>query len=163
MANPNGRKGTQWESDNRAFLKRWWPQIDRKTKTGAKDEGDLTHPDGWAIECKNVSPISLPRFLREAETEAENKGVRLFVALVKNRRSKGESGKVEDGYAVTRTRVWAEVAHRLERAEEFTEYVTALTNRLNQDSEARRLTPQTFAVLIGEALHDYRDSLADVE
>lgn len=144
MANPNGRKGSSWEAACRDFLKPWWPKMDRKTKTGAKDEGDLTHPENWAVECKNVNPISLPRFLREAEAEAGHKGVRLFVALVKNRRSKGESGRVEDGYAVTRTRVWAEVARQHEIGTELVKYLAALN--------ARDLPDSSYRVLANEAV-----------
>jgi hypothetical protein len=118
--------------------------MDRKTKTGAKDEGDLTHPENWAVECKNVNPISLPRFLREAEAEAGHKGVRLFVALVKNRRSKGESGQVQDGYAVTRTRVWAEVARQHEVGTDLITYLVALN--------ARDLPDSSYRVLANEAV-----------
>src|SRR5690242_18816918 len=101
----------------------------RAALQGTGDVGDLTHPEGWAVECKDRAPISLPLFLREAEAEAANKGVKYFVALVKNRRSKGETGQVQDGYAVTRTRVWAQVAYEHERQAEFIQYVQAVFAR----------------------------------
>lgn len=144
MANPNGRKGTQWERDNCTFLSRFWPDIDRKSKEGAKDKGDLDHPRGWAVELKNCSPITIPQYLREAESEAENKSVRLFIALVKNRRGKSESGRVEDGYAITRTRIWAEVARQHEIGSDLLAYLVALN--------ARDLPDSSYRVLANEAV-----------
>lgn len=121
----------------------------RAALEGTGDVGDLTHPEGWAVECKDRKPISLPQFLREAEDEAENKGVPWFVALVKNRRSKGESGRVEDGYAVTRTRVWAAVAYEHERLRGVVDHIMALAQRRRDGA----LSDSAFSVLITEVLH----------
>ncbi len=144
-------KGTKWETDNARFLSRWWPKMKRAALEGTGDVGDLTHPEGWAVECKDRKPISLPAFLREAEAEAINKGARFFVALVKNRRSVGESGTVEDGYAVTRTRVWAQVAYEHERDSEALSHLLALSNR----HRAGGITDSAFAVLANERLLEY--------
>jgi hypothetical protein len=150
-------KGTSWETDNVRFLSRFWPKIKRAALEGTGDVGDLTHPETWAVECKNRAPINLPQFLREAEAEAQNKGVALFVALVKNRRSKGETGRVEDGYAVTRTRVWAKVAYEHERRGEALDHLLALRQRW----EDKALTDSAFAVLASEALRDMVSSFHD--
>lgn len=141
-------KGTRWESANVEFLAKWWPKIKRAALSGKGDVGDLTHPEDWAVECKDRTPISLPAFLREAEEEAKNKGARFFVALVKNRRSKGESGAVEDGYAVTRTRVWATVAREHEIRGECLSYLLALRQRWADDG----ISDSRFAILADESL-----------
>lgn len=141
-------KGTRWESANVEFLSRWWPKIKRAAMEGTGDIGDLTHPEGWAVECKDRKPISLPQFLREAEAEAANKGVSRFVALVKNRRGPNETGQVQDGYAVTRTRVWAQVAREHEVMYETLSHLAALRAR----HAAGSLPDSTFAVLACEAL-----------
>lgn len=161
MVNKAKIKGTKWETDNVRFLKRWWPKQKRAALEGTGDVGDLTLPEGWAVECKD-SPYAgnLPRFLREAEDEAENKGVSRFVALVKNRRSKGESGKVQDGFAVTRTRVWAEVAYEHETATRCLDQIDALRARLAEDLPARRLSESAFVTLVSEVLWEYRYTLA---
>lgn len=156
-------KGTRWESLNVEFLSRWWPKIKRAALEGTGDIGDLSHPEGWAVECKDRKPISLPAFLREAEDEARNKGVRHFVALVKNRRSAGESGKVQDGYAVTRTRVWAEVAHEHEHATATLDHIDALRERLKSDLPERRLSESAFVTLVSEAVWSYRYALAQAQ
>lgn len=130
------------------FLSRWWPKIDRKSKDGAKDRGDLTHPEDWAVECKNTKGVNLPQYLREAEAEATHKGARFFVALVKNRRSKGESGRVEDGYAVTRTRVWGQVAREHEIATEALADLEALAARWSNNA----IRDSSYAVLTAEAV-----------
>lgn len=152
-------KGTRWESANVEFLARWWPKIKRAALEGTGDVGDLTHPEGWAIECKDRQPISLPMFLREAEAEAANRGVSRFVAIVKNRRSKGESGHVADGYAVTRTRVWAEATHALEAAEDALAHLGALEAR----RQAGSVTDSEFASLAKFALIEYRERMERVE
>jgi hypothetical protein len=103
------------------------------------------------VECKDRTPISLPQFLREAEAEAANKGAQFFVALVKNRRSKGESGRIEDGYAVTRTRVWATVAFEHEVCLNTLNHLLALKARHDTGS----LTDSAFSVLASEALNDH--------
>lgn len=148
-------KGTSWETDNVRFLSRWWPKIKRAALEGTGDIGDLTLPEDWAVECKNRSPINLPLFLREAEAEAENKGARFFVALVKNRRSKGESGQVHDGYAVTRTRVWARVAHEHETLTDTVQHIDALRAR----HAAGALSDSALAVLVSETMLSLRTSL----
>lgn len=152
-------KGTKWETDNVRFLARWWPKMKRAALEGTGDVGDLTHPETWAVECKDRAPISLPAFLREAEAEAANKGVRFFVALVKNRRSKGESGKVEDGYAVTRTRVWAQVAYEHELALATLDAIRALAARRNNGDSRNGVTDSTFAILVNETMIGYVDAL----
>lgn len=161
MVNKAKIKGTKWETENVRFLTRWWPKQKRASLEGSGDVGDLTLPEGWAVECKD-SPYAgnLPRFLREAEAEAGNKGVSRFVALVKNRRSKGESGRVPDGFAVTRTRVWADVAHEHEHATRCLDQIDALRARLSGDLPGRALTESAFVALVSETLWEYRYALA---
>lgn len=52
--------------------------VDRQVKTGSRDSGDIAgvHLAGRriAIECKNVTRMDLPKWTREAHTEAGNIG-----------------------------------------------------------------------------------------
>lgn len=52
--------------------------VDRQVKTGARDSGDIAgvHLAGKriAIECKNITRMDLPKWTREAHTEAGNIG-----------------------------------------------------------------------------------------
>ena len=52
--------------------------VDRQVKTGAADSGDLygvaCRGRQIAIECKNVTKMGLPQWVREAHTEASNIG-----------------------------------------------------------------------------------------
>ena len=52
--------------------------VDRQVKTGAADSGDLygvaCRGRQIAIECKNVTKMSLPQLTRDAHTEASNIG-----------------------------------------------------------------------------------------
>lgn len=70
--------------------------VDRQVKTGAHDSGDITgvHIAGKriAIECKNVARMDLPRWTREAHTEAGNIGGAAGVVIHKRH----GNGKPED-------------------------------------------------------------------
>lgn len=64
-------------------------RIDRRVKTGAKDRGDIAGvrvPGGRVvIECKNVTTLSLPAWLREAEAERGNDDAVIGVVMHKKR------------------------------------------------------------------------------
>lgn len=70
--------------------------VDRQVKTGARDSGDIAgvHLAGKriAIECKNVTRMDLPRWTREAHTEAGNIGGAAGVVIHKRH----GNGKPED-------------------------------------------------------------------
>ena len=75
MANPNGRKGAQFETDVMRWLRNAGALCERLVKAGKNDEGDLVAIVGgkqYILELKNRKTISLPEFWREAEIEAEN-------------------------------------------------------------------------------------------
>lgn len=98
MANPNGRKGAQFETDVMKFL-RSIPGVlaERLTKAGSKDEGDLVvvvAGKTYILELKNRKALSLPEFWAEAEVEALNYAkargigeVPLHYVIVKRRNS----------------------------------------------------------------------------
>ena len=97
MANPNGRKGSQWEIDVLKLFRKIGLWIERLTKAGANDEGDLVTiiaGQTYILELKNVKKIDLPKFWEEAEVEAVNyakargiKDVPLHYVIVKRRNS----------------------------------------------------------------------------
>lgn len=75
MANPNGRKGAQFETDVMRWLRKMGAVAERLVKAGANDEGDLVATisgKSYILELKNRKTISLPEFWREATVEAEN-------------------------------------------------------------------------------------------
>ncbi len=69
MANPNGRKGAQFETDVMKWLRSMGAVAERLTKAGAKDEGDLVTiiaGKTYILELKNRKKIDLPAFWDEA-------------------------------------------------------------------------------------------------
>lgn len=75
MANKNGRKGSQFETDVMKWLRGAGVMAERLTKAGAKDEGDLVTVvagETYILELKNRQQLSLPEFWREAQVEALN-------------------------------------------------------------------------------------------
>lgn len=75
MANPNGRKGSKWETDFLKFFRGLGIWVERLTKAGAKDEGDIVaivSGKTYIFELKNVKKMDLPKFWEEAKVEAAN-------------------------------------------------------------------------------------------
>ncbi len=75
MANPNGRKGAQFETDVMRWLRDNNAVAERLTKAGAKDEGDLyvfLQGKTYIMELKNRKKLDLPAFWDEAQVEAKN-------------------------------------------------------------------------------------------
>ena len=75
MANKNGRKGSQFETDVMKWLRGVGVIAERLTKAGAKEEGDMVviiSGETYILELKNRQTLSLPEFWREAQVEALN-------------------------------------------------------------------------------------------
>src|SRR5690625_7611601 len=75
MANPNGRKGSQFETDVLKWLRSVGYDAERLTKTGQQDEGDIVVKVGgipFVLELKNEKKINLTDYVRQAETERDN-------------------------------------------------------------------------------------------
>jgi Holliday junction resolvase len=75
MANKNGRKGSQFETDVMKWLRGAGVMAERLTKAGAKDEGDMVviiSGETYILELKNRQTLSLPEFWKEAQVEALN-------------------------------------------------------------------------------------------
>ncbi len=65
MANPNGRKGAQFETDVMRWLRTAGALCERLVKAGKNDEGDLVAiiaGKQYILELKNRKTISLPEF-----------------------------------------------------------------------------------------------------
>lgn len=75
MANKNGRKGAQFETDVLKWLRSLGFLAERLTKAGAKDEGDIVCIVGgrtYIFELKNRKALNLSEFWEEAVVEASN-------------------------------------------------------------------------------------------
>lgn len=87
MANPNGRKGSQWATEARDYLRSQGFTVEKLVPEGSRDRGDLIvfeRPDiVW--ELKNTKTIDLAGTLKEAKKEAENAGAPYYLALHKRR------------------------------------------------------------------------------
>lgn len=111
MANPNGRKGSKFETDTLKFFRKLGLWVERLTKAGANDEGDLVAMIAgktYIFELKNVKKIDLPQFWSEAEIEAKNYAkardiseVPLHYVIVKRR-----NAPIEKAWVVQDLRQW---------------------------------------------------------
>lgn len=112
MANPNKSKGTKWESDVRDYLNEalglavkddggklrlvdiFSPfNVRRAAQEGAKDVGDV-HAVPFVLECKDVAQPAVPKWLRQAVTEAGHAGFPYGVVVHKTRRAGTRQGRV---------------------------------------------------------------------
>ena len=111
MANPNGRKGSQFETDVMKWLRKMGATAERLTKAGAKDEGDMVviiSGETYILELKNRQTLSLPEFWREAQVEALNYAkardlgeVPLSYVVVKRR-----NAGIEDAWVIQNLNQW---------------------------------------------------------
>lgn len=64
-------------------------RIDRRVKRGANDRGDISgvrvHGQRVVVECKNVTKLDLPGWVREAQAEAGNDDALVGVVVHKRR------------------------------------------------------------------------------
>ncbi len=75
MANPSGRKGSDFELSLIPLLRKHMTHVVRLGKQGVKDKGDYYLPDPrYVLEAKNCVRLDLAGWLKEAETEAANAG-----------------------------------------------------------------------------------------
>lgn len=111
MANPNGRKGAQFETDVMKFLRSVGALAERLTKAGANDEGDLVcivSGKTYILELKNRKALNLPEFWSEAQVEALNYAkarglgeVPLSYVIVKRRNS-----GIENAWVIQDLKQW---------------------------------------------------------
>jgi Holliday junction resolvase len=111
VANPNGRKGSQFETDVMKFLRSVGLLAERLTKAGSKDEGDIVcvvTGNTYILELKNVKKLDLPKFWSEAEVEALNYAkargigeVPLHYVIVKRRNS-----GIENAWVIQDLKQW---------------------------------------------------------
>jgi len=111
LANKNGRKGSQFETDVMKWLRSAGVMAERLTKAGAKDEGDMVviiSGETYILELKNRQTLSLPEFWREAQVEALNYAkardlgeVPLSYVVVKRR-----NAGIEDAWVIQNLNQW---------------------------------------------------------
>lgn len=70
-------------------------RIDRRTKTGAKDRGDITglrhHGHRITAECKNTTRLNLAGWIAQAHTEAGNDDAAVGI-IIHKRHGRGKPG-----------------------------------------------------------------------
>ena len=96
MANPNGRKGSAFETAVVNYLvENGFPYCERRVKRGAKDAGDIAGIPSFMGECKNEKQINLAGYMDEVAEQKANAHAVVGAAIIKRR------GKnVEESYVV---------------------------------------------------------------
>lgn len=100
MANPNGRKGADFETALAAFFNAedtFGREVFRAPRWGAKDKGDLVNTLDFVIEAKNQKTLSLSGWLNEARAQAVNAKKRWGAVVIKKR-----NHAVRNSYVVMR-------------------------------------------------------------
>ena len=96
MANPNGRKGSAFETACIEYMRNHgFPYAERRVPTGARDRGDLGGVPGLMLEFKNHKLIDLAGFMDEVVAEKNHAHAQVGAAVVKRR-----NHSIERSYAV---------------------------------------------------------------
>jgi len=91
------KAGTAWESAIVDYLRvSGWPDVERRARTGARDQGDIAGLSPFCIEAKSCARADLAAWVAEAKAEAVNARVPFGVAWAKR---KGKASPA-DGYVV---------------------------------------------------------------
>ena len=103
MTNKSKQKGTAFESAIVAYLKEWWPNVERRALSGNLDRGDIAGIDGVVIEAKNAQKMDLSGWSNETAAEVVNAAADLGILVVKRRMK-----PVSEAYAIMplRSVVW---------------------------------------------------------
>jgi hypothetical protein len=102
VANPNGRKGSAFETACIAYMRdHGFPYAERRVPTGARDRGDLGGVPGLCLEFKNHKAIDLAGFTDEVAVEKVNAAAEIGACVIK-RRNFG----VERAYVVEEFQFW---------------------------------------------------------
>lgn len=116
MANPNARKGSDWERAVRRYLEEWFGrQVRRPRQEGFRDVSDL-HLSPFVLQAKNWkdTTAALREGVNGAELQAVHAGEAYGVAVIKSRNKPAADGRV----AMT-LRTFRRVAHRILLAEKY--------------------------------------------
>lgn len=88
--------GTAWETALVNYLSEWWPQVERRALSGAKDRGDTAGIPGVMIEAKAAKEYRLSEWIDEAVTQRGHAGALIGVVWAKRR---GKTSPA-DGYVI---------------------------------------------------------------
>ena len=102
-------KGAQAERDVGAWLKQWYPYVDRRLAGATLDKGDISGIPGVTIEIKNHAGMDLAGWVEELKVEMANDNAWTGVVLHK-RKGKGDPA---DWYATMPASVWIELLKRV--------------------------------------------------
>lgn len=87
------KAGTSWESAIVDYLRaQGWPDVERRARTGARDEGDIAGLRSFCIEAKSASRFELAAWVTDAKEEAVNARVPFGIVWCK---SKGKTSPAD--------------------------------------------------------------------
>jgi hypothetical protein len=101
------RGETEWVE---AAIEAGFPDVGRNGSVyGSKDRGDVHGIRGWVVQIKSVATMKIPEYLKDAEEQAKNAGVKLFCVSFKLR------GKhMREGVTVLPNRTWFQMVKEAE-------------------------------------------------
>ena len=113
MSSAAKAKGAGAERDVVAYLKEWFPYVDRRLTGATLDKGDVSGIPGVTIEIKNHAKMDLAGWLTELATEMAND--KAWTGVVVHKR-KGR-GNPADWYATMPVHVWVKLLRKVLNAD----------------------------------------------
>ena len=108
MSSAAKAKGAGAERDVVAYLKEWFPYVDRRLAGATLDKGDVSGIPGCTIEIKNHAKMDLAGWTEELLTEMGND--KAWTGVVWHKR-KGK-GSPADWYCTMPGHVWVELLRK---------------------------------------------------
>lgn len=109
MSSAAKAKGAGAERDVVAYLKEWFPYVDRRLAGATLDKGDISGIPGCTIEIKNHATMKLAEWTEELLVEMAND--KAWTGVVVHKR-KGR-GNPADWYATMPVHVWVELLRKV--------------------------------------------------
>jgi len=76
-------KGRETENQAVGWLRRWWPNAERRRLAGIEDQGDIAGIPSVCIEVKSAAQWKPVQWLRECEVERENAQAELAFVMAR--------------------------------------------------------------------------------
>ena len=77
------QKGTLAETAVVNYLRQFWPSVERRALSGAKDKGDVAGIPNVVIEIKNHASYKLTEWIKETEVERNNAQASVGILVIK--------------------------------------------------------------------------------
>lgn len=138
MVNPNGARGTRWETAVTRYGLDRGLELRRAVQAGRHDTGDVHGLPDTILQAKDAAAHKLAEWVDDAKRQAAHAGVPWGVVVIKRRRGPKSSGRVGTAYAVLDLETLFDIYADLIEGREAIERLEQLEALHGDDEEAEQ-------------------------